>query len=50
MIRFQWRNNEEDFKRWCSGTTGYQWSMQMRQLNETGYAQQSSYGGCQFSN
>jgi hypothetical protein len=21
----QWLNNEDDFKRWCSGTTGYQW-------------------------
>jgi deoxyribodipyrimidine photolyase len=29
-------NNEDDFKRWCSGTTGYQWWTGMRQL-ETGY-------------
>ncbi|MCD0466566.1 deoxyribodipyrimidine photo-lyase [Flavobacterium sp. ENC] len=34
----QWRNNEEDFKRWCSGTTGYPIvDAGMRQLNETGY-------------
>ncbi|SDG79731.1 deoxyribodipyrimidine photo-lyase [Flavobacterium omnivorum] len=34
----QWRNNEEDFKRWCSGTTGYPMvDAGMRQLNKTGY-------------
>jgi deoxyribodipyrimidine photo-lyase len=34
----QWLNNEEDFKRWCSGTTGYPMvDAGMRQLNETGY-------------
>lgn len=34
----QWRNNEEDFKRWCSGSTGYPMvDAGMRQLNETGY-------------
>lgn len=34
----QWRNNEEDFKRWCTGTTGYPMvDAGMRQLNETGY-------------
>jgi deoxyribodipyrimidine photo-lyase len=34
----QWRNNEGDFKRWCSGTTGYPMvDAGMRQLNETGY-------------
>lgn len=34
----QWRNNEEDFKRWCAGTTGYPMvDAGMRQLNETGY-------------
>nr|WP_315233288.1 deoxyribodipyrimidine photo-lyase [uncultured Flavobacterium sp.] len=33
-----WRNDEEDFKRWCSGTTGYPMvDAGMRQLNETGY-------------
>ncbi|KAF2514336.1 cryptochrome/photolyase family protein [Flavobacterium foetidum] len=33
-----WRNNEEDFKRWCTGTTGYPMvDAGMRQLNETGY-------------
>ena len=34
----QWRNNEEDFKLWCSGTTGYPMvDAGMRELNETGY-------------
>lgn len=34
----QWRNDEEDFKRWCKGTTGYPMvDAGMRQLNETGY-------------
>ncbi|MFE3846876.1 cryptochrome/photolyase family protein [Flavobacterium sp. LB3P45] len=34
----QWRNDEADFKRWCSGTTGYPMvDAGMRQLNETGY-------------
>lgn len=34
----QWRNNKDDFKRWCSGTTGYPMvDAGMRQLNETGY-------------
>ncbi len=34
----QWRNNEDDFKRWCSGTTGFPMvDAGMRQLNETGY-------------
>jgi deoxyribodipyrimidine photo-lyase len=34
----QWRNDEEDFKRWCSGTTGYPIvDAGMRELNETGY-------------
>ncbi|MEO7978147.1 deoxyribodipyrimidine photo-lyase [Flavobacterium sp.] len=34
----QWRNNEDDFKRWCSGTTGYPMvDAGMRQLNKTGY-------------
>lgn len=34
----QWRNNEEDFQRWCSGTTGYPMvDAGMRELNETGY-------------
>ncbi|MEN9907013.1 MAG: hypothetical protein RLZZ540_154 [Bacteroidota bacterium] len=34
----QWRNNEEDFKRWCTGTTGCPMvDAGMRQLNETGY-------------
>jgi deoxyribodipyrimidine photo-lyase len=34
----QWRNDEEDFKRWCSGTTGYPMvDAGIRQLNETGY-------------
>jgi deoxyribodipyrimidine photo-lyase len=34
----QWRNNEDDFKRWCSGTTGFPMvDAGMRQLNQTGY-------------
>lgn len=34
----QWRNNEEDFKRWCTGTTGYPMvDAGIRQLNATGY-------------
>ena len=34
----KWRNNEADFQRWCSGTTGYPMvDAGMRQLNETGY-------------
>lgn len=34
----QWRNNEEEFKRWCAGETGYPMvDAGMRQLNETGY-------------
>lgn len=34
----QWRNDEDDFKRWCEGRTGYPIvDAGMRQLNETGY-------------
>jgi deoxyribodipyrimidine photo-lyase len=33
----QWLNNEDDFKRWCSGTTGYQWWTLECVNNETGY-------------
>lgn len=34
----QWRNNEQEFERWCQGTTGYPIvDAAMRQLNETGY-------------
>ncbi|MFD1601882.1 cryptochrome/photolyase family protein [Flavobacterium artemisiae] len=34
----QWRNNEDDFKRWCEGKTGYPMvDAGMRQLNKTGY-------------
>lgn len=33
-----WRNNEEEFERWCKGTTGYPLvDAGMRELNETGY-------------
>ena len=36
--RIQWRNNEEEFKAWCAGKTGYPLvDAGMRQLNETGY-------------
>ncbi|PWJ60231.1 deoxyribodipyrimidine photo-lyase [Dyadobacter jejuensis] len=34
----QWRNNEDDFKRWCEGRTGYPLvDAGMHQLNETGF-------------
>jgi deoxyribodipyrimidine photo-lyase len=33
-----WRNNEEEFSRWCNGETGYPMvDAGMRQLNETGF-------------
>jgi deoxyribodipyrimidine photo-lyase len=33
-----WRNNEEEFEKWCKGETGYAIvDAGMRQLNETGY-------------
>ncbi len=33
-----WRNNEEEFKHWCEGTTGYPIvDAAMRQLNSTGW-------------
>lgn len=36
--RVQWRNNEEEFDRWCKGKTGYALvDAGMRQLNETGW-------------
>ena len=34
----KWRNNEEEFKLWCAGETGYPIvDAGMRELNETGY-------------
>ncbi|MCW2118975.1 cryptochrome/photolyase family protein [Flavobacterium sp. 7A] len=34
----QWRNNEDDFEKWCSGNTGYPMvDAGMRELNATGY-------------
>ncbi|MEO1263140.1 MAG: deoxyribodipyrimidine photo-lyase [Bacteroidota bacterium] len=34
----QWRNNEEEFKLWCSGKTGFPIvDAGMRELNQTGY-------------
>ncbi|MEP7229070.1 MAG: deoxyribodipyrimidine photo-lyase [Ginsengibacter sp.] len=34
----KWRNNEDEFKKWCQGQTGYPIvDAGMRQLNETGY-------------
>lgn len=34
----QWRNNETEFERWCSGQTGYPIvDAGMRELNETGF-------------
>lgn len=36
--RIEWRNNEEEFKKWCEGQTGYPLvDAGMRQLNETGF-------------
>jgi deoxyribodipyrimidine photo-lyase len=36
--RIVWRNNEEDFEKWCKGETGYPIvDAGMRQLNTTGY-------------
>ena len=36
--RIEWRNNEEDFKLWCEGKTGYPLvDAGMRQLNQTGF-------------
>ena len=36
--RIEWVNNEDDFKSWCAGKTGYPIvDAGMRELNETGY-------------
>jgi deoxyribodipyrimidine photo-lyase len=36
--RIEWRNNEEDFKKWCNGETGYPLvDAGMRQLNQIGF-------------
>lgn len=36
--RIEWRNNEDEFKKWCEGKTGYALvDAGMRQLNQTGY-------------
>ena len=36
--RIEWRNNEEEFEKWKTGTTGYLLvDAGMRELNETGY-------------
>lgn len=36
--RIEWRNNDEEFKLWCKGKTGYPLvDAGMRQLNETGF-------------
>ena len=36
--RIEWRNNEEEFEKWCKGETGYPLvDAGMRQLNETGF-------------
>ncbi|WP_339883009.1 deoxyribodipyrimidine photo-lyase [Polaribacter vadi] len=36
--RIEWRNNEQEFKKWCNGETGYPLvDAGMRQLNETGF-------------
>ncbi|WP_445736041.1 cryptochrome/photolyase family protein [Mariniflexile sp.] len=36
--RIEWRNNEDEFKRWCEGKTGYPLvDAGMRQLNQSGF-------------
>ena len=36
--RIPWRNNEDEFERWCTGTTGYPFvDAGMRELNATGF-------------
>ena len=36
--RIQWRNNETEFEKWCTGETGYALvDAGMRELNKTGY-------------
>ncbi|WP_299666440.1 deoxyribodipyrimidine photo-lyase [uncultured Polaribacter sp.] len=36
--RIEWRNNEDEFKKWCDGQTGYPFvDAGMRQLNATGF-------------
>ncbi len=36
--KIEWRNNEEEFQRWCDGTTGYPIvDAGMRELNTTGF-------------
>ncbi|MDA9316488.1 DNA photolyase family protein [Polaribacter sp.] len=36
--RILWRNNEEEFKKWCAGETGYPLvDAGMRELNQTGF-------------
>jgi deoxyribodipyrimidine photo-lyase len=36
--RIEWRNDEEEFERWCKGTTGYPIvDAGMRELSETGF-------------
>lgn len=36
--RIEWRNNEEEFKQWCEGNTGYPIvDAGMRELNSTGF-------------
>ncbi|WP_047545585.1 cryptochrome/photolyase family protein [Psychroserpens sp. Hel_I_66] len=36
--RIEWRNNEDEFKKWCEGKTGYPFvDAGMRQLNQTGF-------------
>ncbi|MFC4634184.1 cryptochrome/photolyase family protein [Dokdonia ponticola] len=36
--RIEWRNNEDEFKKWCEGNTGYAFvDAGMRELNNTGF-------------
>ena len=38
MISIKWLNNDEEFKKWCEGNTGYPLvDAGMRELNQTGF-------------
>ena len=41
MRPFEWRNNEDEFKKWSDGETGYPIvDAGMRELNQTGFMHQ----------
>ena len=35
--QIQWRNNEEDFEKWCLGKTGFPMVDKHMRVNETGF-------------